>query len=78
MRWKELMKTYQLPLQPDAPESIPLYLRECQNFHTNNDQAEEAAGSRLSDAAVEEERASHVGHDQLVFLNLTAKVCLIN
>lgn len=74
MRWKELVKTYQPRLQPDTPESIPLYLRECRSLHVNNEQTE-AVRERLSGAAVEEE-ASHMGDDQLVFLNLTAKVCL--
>ncbi|KAJ7393816.1 hypothetical protein OS493_003482 [Desmophyllum pertusum] len=72
MRWKELVKTYQPRLQPDTPESIPLYLRECRSLHVNNEQTE-AVRERLSGAAVEEE-ASHMGDDQLVFLNLTAKL----
>lgn len=76
MKWKELMRTYQPPLDPDVPESVPLYLRECQSFRTNNDPTEDV-GNRLSGAAVEEVDTSHMGDEQLVFLNLTAKVCLL-
>ena len=77
IRWKELLKTYQPPVQPDIPESIPLYLRECQNCHVNNDQlGVGVAGNGLPADTVEEMEPSHVGNDQLVFLNLTAKVCL--
>ena len=76
MKWKELMRTYQPPLEPDMPESVPLYLRECQNFHINNDPTADVE-NRLSGAAVEDvEASSHMGDEQLVFLNLTAKVCL--
>ena len=75
-KWKELMRTYQPPLEPDVPETVPLYLRECQNFHINNDPTA-AVENRLSGAAAEEmDASSHVGDEQLVFLNLTAKVCL--
>ena len=75
-KWKELMRTYQPPLEPDVPETVPLYLRECQNFHINNDPTA-AVENRLSGAAAEEmDASSHAGDEQLVFLNLTAKVCL--
>lgn len=76
-KWKELMRTYQPPLEPDVPETVPLYLRECQNFHINNDPTADVE-NRLSGAAVrveEMDASSHVGDEQLVFLNLTAKVC---
>lgn len=76
MKWKELMRTYQPPPEPDVPESVPLYLRECQNFHINNDPTA-SVENRLCGAAVEEvDVSSHMGDEQLVFLNLTAKVCL--
>jgi len=72
MKWKELMNTYQPPVEPDVPESVPLYLRECQNFHIDNDPT-----VGVTVAAVEEvDVSSHMGDKQLVFLNLTAKVCL--
>ena len=74
MRWKELVKSHQPPVQPDVPESVPLYLRECQSFQTGNTQVDNK-GNNSSGAAVEEE-ASHMGGEQMVFLNLTAKVCL--
>ena len=77
MKWKELMRTYQPPLEPDVPESVPLYLRECQSFHINNDPTV-GVGNRLSGATVKEvDVSSHMGEEQLVFLNLTAKVCLL-
>jgi len=70
------MRTYQPPLEPDVPESVPLYLRECQSFPINNDPIADVE-NRLSGAAVEEvDESSHMGDEQLVFLNLTAKVCL--
>lgn len=75
-KWKELMRTYQPPLEPDVPETVPLYLRECQNFHINNDPTADVE-NRLSGAAVhveEMDASSHVGDEQLVFLNLTAKL----
>ena len=68
MRWKELVQTYQPPVEPDVPESVPVYLRECQSCNTNHDQTN-AERSR-------EQEVSLVGEDQLVFLSLTAKVCL--
>ena len=76
MRWKDLMQTFRPPVEPDLPESIPLYLRECQS-HNNHDQANDER-NQLSVAAAEQD-VSQVGEDQLVFLNLTAKVSsLIN
>ena len=71
------MRTYQPPLEPDVPETVPLYLRECQNFHINNDPTADVE-NRISGAAVcaeEMNASSHTGDEQLVFLNLTAKVC---
>ena len=67
-RWKELVQTCQPPVDPDVPESIPLYLRECQSCDTNDEQTNTDRDQLSS--------ASRVGEDQLVFLNLTAKVCL--
>jgi len=76
MKWKELLRTHQPPLDPDVPESVPLYLRECQNFHLNNDPTV-GVENRLSGAAIGEvDVSSHMGDKQLVFLKLTAKVCL--
>jgi len=71
MRWKDLMQTFRPPVEPDLPESIPLYLRECQS-HNNHDQANDER-NQLSAAAAEQD-VSQVGEDQLVFLNLTAKL----
>lgn len=64
MRWKELLKNYKPPVDPDVPESIPLYLRECKNNQINNTVRDDVTDG-LSKEVVDEE--------QMVFLNLTAK-----
>ena len=73
MRWKELIQSYQPPVDPEVPESIPLYLRECQVCNASNSQTN-TERDQLSETTAEQ-KASQVGEDQLVFLNLTAKVC---
>ena len=67
MRWKELLKNYKPPVDPDVRESIPLYLRECKNNQINNTVRDDVTDG-LSKEVVDEE--------QMVFLNLTAKVRL--
>ena len=54
-------------MDPDVPESIPLYLRECKNNQINNTVRDDVTDG-LSKEVVDEE--------QMVFLNLTAKVRL--
>ena len=73
MRWKELIESYQPPVDPEVPESIPLYLRECQACNASNSQTNTERNQVSGTTA--EQKASQVGEDQLVFLNLTAKVC---
>ena len=54
-------------MDPDVPESIPLYLREYKNNQINNTVRDDVTDG-LSKEVVDEE--------QMVFLNLTAKVRL--
>ena len=68
-RWKELITAYECDVKPGVPETSPLYLRECQSFNGETHQDyQQSVG--LSGTAVET-----LGKDQIVFLNLTAKVC---
>lgn len=68
-RWKELMQTYQPPAEPGIPESIPLYLRECWTCDGADPHEQDKSCGTIA-----EQKAAHVGEDQLVFLNLTAKL----
>lgn len=70
MRWKELVQTFEPPVNPDIPESIPLYLRECQSCN--------AELNELNAQGNHEQGVPLVGEDRVVFLTLTAKVCLIS
>ena len=65
------MHAYKPPVEPDIPESMPLYLKEFQDCNTDLNQSERY---RLLEAAIVEQKASLEGEDQLVFLNFTAKV----
>lgn len=72
------MQTYQPPAEPGIPESIPLYLRECwtcDGAHPH-EQDKSERNQYESCGTIAEQKAAHVGEDQLVFLNLTAKVCI--
>ena len=71
MRWKELVQTYQPPVESDVPESIPLYLKECQACNSNLNQAQ---NHQSESSTVAEQKSPVAGEDQLVFLTLTAKV----
>ena len=71
MRWKELVQTYQPPVESDVPESIPLYLKECQACNSNLNQAPNHQSESSTGA---EQKSPVAGEDQLVFLTLTAKV----
>lgn len=57
-------------MNPDIPESIPLYLRECQNCNAELNKPN-AEGNH-------EQKVPLVGEDRVVFLTFTAKVCLIS
>ena len=71
MRWKELVQTYQPPVESDVPESIPLYLKECQACNSNLNQSQ---NHQSESSTVAEQKSRVAGEDQLVFLTLTAKV----
>lgn len=70
-RWKGLVDAYKPPVEPDIPESMPLYLKEFQDCNTDLNQSER---DRLLEVAIVEQKASLEGEDQLVFLNFTAKL----
>lgn len=71
IRWKELVQTYQPPVESDVPESIPLYLKECQACNSNLNQAQ---NHQSESSTVAEQKSPVAGEDQLVFLTLTAKL----
>lgn len=69
-RWKELLKTYKPPVDPDVPESIPLYLRECTSKQTSSTLGDDVGDGLPSGEAHE---GDSLTGDQMVFLKLTAK-----
>lgn len=71
MRWKELVQTYQPPVESDVPESMPLYLKEYEACNSNLNQLQ---NHQSQSSTVAEQKSAVAGEDQLVFLTLTAKV----
>ena len=67
------MKTYKPPVDPDVPESIPLYLRECTSKQTSSTLGDDVGDGLPSGEAHE---GDSLTGDQMVFLKLTAKVCV--